>query len=34
MTEDEACEWIDYNVIRGLPYMGENHPIVVYPLIE
>lgn len=24
MTEDEACEWIDYNVIRGLPYISDS----------
>lgn len=31
MTEDEAIEWIDYNVIRSLPYVT-NAPIIVYPL--
>ena len=29
MSEEEAIEWIDYNIIRGLPYMGENAPIVI-----
>lgn len=33
-NEEEAREWIDYNVIRGLPYMGENRPVVVCPLYE
>ena len=28
-TEEEAEEWIDYNTIRSLPYMGENAPIIV-----
>ena len=27
--EEEAVEWIDYNTIRALPYMGNNGPIVV-----
>jgi hypothetical protein len=31
-TEEEAIEWIDYNTIRALGYMGENAPIVMYPL--
>lgn len=28
----EAIEWIDYNTIRALPYMGEKHPIIMYKL--
>lgn len=31
-TEEEAIEWIDYNTIRALPYMGPEHPIIFYPL--
>lgn len=31
-TEEEAREWIDYNTIRALPYMGEDGPIVMYGL--
>jgi hypothetical protein len=31
MTEDEAAEWIDYNVIGS--YIADG-PIVIYPLIE
>lgn len=31
-TEDEATEWIDYNTIRALPYMGPFAPIIVYPI--
>lgn len=27
---DTACEWVEFNVIRGLPYMGPHAPIVVY----
>lgn len=33
-TYIEAVEWIEYNTIRALPYMGENSPIIMYPLIE
>ena len=28
----EAIEWIEYNVIRSIPYMGDKSPIIVYPL--
>ena len=28
-SEEEAVEWIDYNTIRALPYMGNDGPIVV-----
>ena len=28
-TEEEAMEWIDYNTIRALPYMGEDAPIIL-----
>ena len=28
-TEEEAMEWIDYNTIRALPYMGDDAPIIV-----
>ena len=31
-TWEEAVDWIDYNVIRGLPYMGEMRPVVIYSL--
>ena len=33
-TYDEAVEWIEYNTIRALPYMGEGTPIIMYPLHE
>lgn len=32
MDDLEAMEWIDYNTIRALPYMGSRHPIIVYPV--
>ena len=31
-TVFEAIEWIDYNTIRALPYMGSDAPIIIYPL--
>lgn len=31
-TQEEAIEWIDYNTIRALPYMGEKAPIIMYPI--
>ena len=34
MTYDNAVEWIDYNTIRALPYMGEDAPIVMYNMWE
>ena len=33
-TDIEAIEWIEYNTVRALPYMGEDHPIIVYPLMD
>lgn len=29
LTYEEACEYIDFNIIRSLPYMGEKAPIVM-----
>ena len=31
-SEIEAMEWIDYNTIRALPYMGYDAPIIMFPL--
>lgn len=31
-TEEEAVDWIDYNTIRALHYMGSQAPIVMYPI--
>ena len=31
-TEEEAMEWVDYNTIRALPYMGKKAPIIMYQL--
>lgn len=27
--ETEAIEWLEYNTIRALPYMGERAPIII-----
>jgi len=32
MEAEDAIEWIEYNTIRAIPYMGEGAPIVMYPL--
>lgn len=32
MSMEEAEEFIQYNTIRALPYMGDKAPIVVYSL--
>ena len=29
---DVAADWVNYNTIRALPYMGEDAPIIMYPL--
>lgn len=31
-SEEEAIEWIDYNTIRALSYMGDKAPIIMYPI--
>ena len=31
-TAEEAIEWIEYNTIRALAYMGDDAPIIMYPL--
>lgn len=31
-TDEQAIEWIEYNTIRALPYMGDDGPIIMYPL--
>lgn len=32
MTYEDAAEWIDYNTVRALPYMGARHPVIMYRL--
>ena len=29
---DEAADWVNYNTIRALSYMGEGKPIIMYSL--
>lgn len=31
-SDIDAIEWIEYNTIRALPYMGAKAPIVIYSL--
>ena len=31
-SPDDAYEWIEYNTLRALPYMGNSAPIVMYTL--
>lgn len=31
-TETDAIEWIEYNTIRSLPYVGNSAPIIIYTL--
>lgn len=33
ISQEEAIEWIEYNTIRALPYMGERAPVIMYPLL-
>lgn len=34
MSYEEATEFIDYNTIRSIPYMGIHAPIIVYGILE
>ncbi len=29
-TEEDAIDWIEYNTIRALPYMGNRGPIIMH----
>lgn len=29
---EEAIDWIEYNTLRSIPYMGSTHPIVSLPI--
>lgn len=31
-TYEAAVEWIDYNTLRALPYMGKKAPIIMYSI--
>lgn len=30
--QGEATEWIEYNTIRALGYMGPDAPVIMYPI--
>ena len=32
LTEEESIDFVNYNTIRAIPYMGKNAPIIMYPL--
>ena len=34
MEYEEAMEYIEYNIVRAIPYMGELAPIIMYKLTE
>lgn len=29
-AETDAIEWVNYNTLRAIPYMGENAPLIIY----
>lgn len=31
-SDTESIEWIEYNTMRALPYMGSDAPIIMYAL--
>jgi hypothetical protein len=31
-SEIESIEWIEFNTLRALPYMGSDAPIIMHPL--
>lgn len=31
---DDAIDWIEYNTIRALPYIGDKAPIIIYEVKE
>ena len=31
-TDEEAIDWIEFNTLRSLPYMGSGHPIISFPI--
>lgn len=34
MSYEDAIEFIDYNTVRSIPYMGNNAPIIVYGISD
>lgn len=33
-STDEAIEWLEYNTIRSLPYLGDRSPIIIHEPVE
>ena len=33
-TEEEAIEWLDYNIVRAIPYAGPEGPILIENFID
>lgn len=31
-SDIDAIEWIEYNVVRSIPYMGDDAPIIMYSI--
>lgn len=34
ISEQEAIDWIEYNTLRVIPYIGEMAPVVIYSFKE
>ena len=34
MKQEEAVEYIEYNIIRSLPYIVEQAPVILYSIEE
>ncbi len=34
MSHEDAVEFIDYNTVRSVPYMGEYAPIILYHILD
>ena len=34
MTDEEAVDYLGYNTVRAMEYMGEKRPVVMYPVEE
>jgi hypothetical protein len=33
-STDEAIDWLEYNTIRSLPYLGDKSPIIIHEPVE
>lgn len=34
MSDIDAIEWVDYNILRATPYYGDKAPIIMYKFEE